>query len=334
MFQILISTCWHVYSLSSLQLSMNGKQALLTTNTDLLSTYGFVSGDTIYILGISPEVRASKTIKLNPIETGESSQSSSKVPTQESYVFSSNSDTKTAGIIPQEKKPTELLQSKESIDCCPDSVEAGLVNTGKSHIPLADTAVSSVPESYTNLVAANSNQFQSNVEKMAGLLHILMVETGFIPNTSKEVTDPFLVLPDSWFLQQDTLRLNYITASQVACTIVVSSVGPIMIVHGSGIGRKPMPLKPKDFLPSPVGGKPLRHLSLEFKNEIAFPMYIHIQREANSTCPSYFCNLPPEITYDILNRLDFKSLCRLSVTSKLFQHLSSQPRIWKRLVIR
>jgi hypothetical protein len=112
-------------------------------------------------------------------------------------------------------------------------------------------------------------------------------------------------------------------------------MGSLVIAYGIGSGRKSMSLKlkPNDFMP-PLGGKELRQLSIDFKNEIAFPLYVHTEREANGLCPAHLSNLPPEILSNVLQRLDFKSLSRMAITSRLFQQLASQPILWKRLVLR
>jgi hypothetical protein len=162
-----------------------------------------------------------------------------------------------------------------------------------------------------------------------------MIETGFEPQTSESCSDPFCTLPNSWKVTNETLRLNYKTRSQSSSTIVLSSMGPLVIVLGIGSAGKNMSLKlkPKDFVP-PVGGKQLKQLSIDFKNEIAFPLYVHTEREANGECPAHLSNMPPEILSNILQRLDFKSICRMAITSRLFQQLASEPRLWKRLVMK
>nr|CAH0101803.1 unnamed protein product [Daphnia galeata] len=302
--------------LRSIQLSMNGKQALLAEDTELLSNLGFVSGDAIYLLGTYSGERTTKFLKISHNSSLENE--------------SSNQPTVSDSLQQQEASLVATIETKQGDiveDTC-DGIE--------KHLPLSDTPDLLIPESLTRLIASNSPDilFESTLEKLAGLLHILMVETGFEPQTSKSCSDSFCTLPDSWKLTKETLRLNYKTRSQSPSTIILSLMGPLVIACGIGSGGKSMSLKLKPNESMSVGGKQLKQLSIDFKNEIAFPLYVHTEREANGECPAHLSNLPPEIISNVLQRLDFKSLCRMAITSRLFQQLASQPTIWKRLVKR
>ncbi|KAK4025751.1 hypothetical protein OUZ56_014798 [Daphnia magna] len=315
--------------LGSIQFSMNGKQALLAEDTELVSNLGFVSGDAVYILGTFSGTRKPKFQKLNP-SSCEKDQEQEKFSTfmasDKQHIASLDLSTASENIEGMNKQRREKFDRDSTI---PDFE--------KHHIPLLDTPNMLIPQTYARLIASNSLSvpFESNLEKLAGILHILMVETGFQPETCKSFSDPFCNLPDSWNVVSETLRLNYKTGSQSPATIVLSSVGLLVIVYGIGssLGKSlSLKLKPSEFMP-PVGSKHLRQVCIDFKNEIAFPLYVHIEREANGTCPTYFSNLPPEISYNILQRLDSKSLCSLSMTCRLFQHLASQPSLWKKLAL-
>lgn len=312
----------------SIQFSLNGKQALLAGDTELVSNLGFVSGDAVFILGTHQGIRKPKVPRLNPSAyENDKKQEYASAISDEQHIASLGSTTKSKTI----EGMTD--QSREE----PDGNSRSL-NVEKHHMPLLDTPDMLVPQSYQTLIASNSPNipFESNLEKLAGILHILMVETGFQPQTLKSFSDLFSTLPDSWKVVNETVRLNYKTASQSFATIVLSSVGSLVIVHGIGssVGKSvSLKLKPNEFMP-PVGGKRLRQVCIDFKNEIAFPLYVYIEREANGTCPTHFSNLPPEISYNILQRLDSKSLCRLSMTCRVFQHLASQPSLWRKLALK
>ena len=299
---------------------MNGKVALVAEDHELLTSLGFVSGDVVYILN-SPatEGRTPKFPKLN------SSSENSDSHQEDKLVCGEQKDQSSSNV-------AQKMDSEDSHS----AVLAGSLNVENYHVLLSDTPDSSVPISYTNLISANPTLLQSPLEKLAGLLHILMVETGFVPQSSNISSNHFTTLPDLWNLKHGTLKLNYKTGSKSPCTILISTVGPVVNVQVAiGPGRLlALTLKnPNVYIP-PEGGRILKMLSVDFKNEISFPLYVHIEREANGACPAHFSNLPPEISYNILERLDFKSLCRLSTTSRSFQNLANQPRLWKRLVLR
>ncbi|KAI9562894.1 F-box only protein-like protein 7 [Daphnia sinensis] len=315
--------------LGSIQFSMNGKQALLAEDTELVSNLGFVSGDAVYVLGTFSGARKPKFPKLNPTpceKNLEQEHLSTIMASDRQHLASLDLSTVSENFEGMNK------QSREECDGNPNNAP----DLEKHHKPLLDTPNMLIPQTYTRLIASNSLSipFDSNLEKLAGILHILMVETGFQPETCKSFSDPFCILPDSWNVVSETLRLNYKTGSKSPATIVLSSVGLLVIVYGIGssLGKTlSLKLKPSEFMP-PVGSKHLRQVCIDFKNEIAFPLYVHIEREANGTCPTYFSNLPPEISYNILQRLDSKSLCRLSMTCRLFKYLANQPSLWKKLV--
>ncbi|KAI9563001.1 F-box only protein-like protein 7 [Daphnia sinensis] len=291
--------------LGSIQFSMNGKQALLAEDSELVSNLGFISGDAVYVLRTFSGARKPKFLKLNatPCEKNLEQEHVSIIATYLSTV--------------SENFEGMNKQSREECDGNPNAPDLE-----KHHKPLLDTPNMLIPQTYTRLIASNSLSipFDSNLEKLAGILHILMVETGFQPETCMSFSDPFCILPDSWNVVSETLRLNYKTGSQSPATIVA-------YFHQKTLSLK---LKPSEFMP-PVGSKHLRQVCIDFKNEIAFPLYVHIEREANGTCATYFSNLPPEISYNLLQRLDSKSLCRLSMTCRLFKYLANQPSLWKKL---
>lgn len=196
---------------------------------------------------------------------------------------------------------------------------------------MSDTPSDVIPESYRNLIACHPAKFDSTVEKLAGLVHLLMIESGFQPKTSQTCVNSYSILPDSWVLKCDTLKLKYVTPTQAECTIVVSLIGSTSyIIHGiSKEGGNFKSLKLKDI--PDKGGRRLKQLSFEFKNQIAYPLFIHIQRDSGGIYPYHFCNLPPEVTNHVLKFLDFKSLSRLSMTCHLLEQLANQPQLWKQL---
>ena len=104
------------------------------------------------------------------------------------------------------------------------------------------------------------------------------------------------------------------------------------MIQGISIVEKISKALKTKVIPS-VGGSQLRQLCLDFKNQIAFPLFIHMQKDIGS-CPYHLCNLPPEISFLIMKYLDFRSLLQLSMTCHLFEHLANQPELWKRLVKR
>jgi len=298
--------------INSLQISFNGKDVVESEPADCLSSLGFVSGDAIHILGISQDHQIKETKTPNQLKS---------VPEKK---FNNIQNDKTLS------NPSQPIPEKRMCDT--------VINKFLPTAPISENQNSAAPPSFSTLLSANPDKFESVFEKFCGLLHLLTVETGFTPSTRIETSNPsYLVLPDSWKIQNETLKLNYHSPyppfSQ--CTIVMTAVGSVVMVYGLVPSQKPLTLKlkPGDYI-SADRYKNLKKLSLLFKNEVSYPLLVTIQREVNGPCPYNLCNLPPEISYRILHLLDVQSLCRLSQVSRQFQQLANQPLIWKKLVLR
>ena len=178
------------------------------------------------------------------------------------------------------------------------------------------------------------------------MLHILLIDSGFhaesfnIVDTNQEL---YLTLPNWKSMGKGILQLVYKSSlpPYPLCTIlIVNMVGSLYVVHGTSTSIKSSKLAFKitidlaQYLPF-KGGPGLQQLALKFKNLIAYPLLVTVQRETGgAVCPPNLSNLPPELLYTILKKLDAKTLCRLSSTSHLFQEVTGQPGLWKQLVIR
>jgi len=290
------------YFFSSLQLSFNGADAINAGDTDSLASLGFVSGDAIYILGISHLFQQS---------TGQ------QLPSNQSLAPSISTTEPTAN---QRDHISSVMDEFIPSTC------------------LSETPDCTVSSSFSKLFSVNPNKFNTIFEEFCGLLHLLITETGFKPHILDKTTKLCCYnLPDSWKVQHETLKLNYFSPyppfSQ--CTLVITAVGQIVMVYGLVSSEKSLTLKlkPSDFITN-GSHQNLKKLSLLFKNEISYPLLVMIQRKTNGPCPYNFSNLPPEISNNILLLLDARSLCRLSQVSHQFQELSNQTHIWRKLLSR
>ena len=291
-----------MFLFSSFQLSFNGTDSINAEEADSLASLGFVSGDVIYILGISHIRQECLGEQLSANQALDSSKTVSEPVSDQVNHSTSAAD----GSIPS---------------AC-----------------LSETPNLTVPSSFSTLLSANPDKFHSIFEEFCGLLHLLIIESGFTPSISGKTGKPsYYNIPDSWNVQHETLKLNYHSPYPPfsLCTFVITAIGKIVMVYGLASSEKSMTLKlkPSDFI-SNGSYTNLKKLSLLFKNEISYPLLVTIQREINGPCPYNFSNLPPEISYRILILLDVQSLCRLSKVSRLFQELTNQNCIWKRLLYR
>lgn len=161
-------------------------------------------------------------------------------------------------------------------------------------------------------------------------------------NTIKQ--DLYITLPNWKLIGKGILQMGYRSSlpPYPLCTIlIVNMVGSQYVVHGTSTSIKSsnvmafkMTIDLAQYLPF-KGGPGLQQLALKFRNLIAYPLLVTVQRETGGTvCPPNLSNLPPELLYAVLLKLDAKTLCRLSSTSHFFQELTGQPGLWKRLITR
>ena len=302
-----------------LQLSFNGKQALQTDDIKTMSSLGFVSGDAVYILGAPAEKRFPKCPKIMENST-----------LQDFLMMEASANTSAA-----QKDPSHQTVHPMCIDSQDNPSHSRI--SKKMHPLLLEETTSHSPECFQELQVKNPGKINCTLEKLAGLLHILMVETGFHPerDPSTSLPDAYSTLPDSWSIKGGTLTLQYRSSlpPHPVCTIVITEIGPLAMVYGTGSGTKTriLKLKPTDYLSS-EGVRNMKQLSKEFKDEIAFPLLVSLQREAGGVCPINLTNLPEEIYLEkILRFLDDRSLCRLGATCHQFHRLANDPGLWKRL---
>jgi len=292
-----------------LNLSMNGKTTLATDNSQTIVSAGFVPGDTIFISGAPTECTASRLESTISLQNEVLSIGTSCV------------------------ENTTHTQIKTNVSITRMVKEIG----HHFPLPLAEVDIKQGANQFTELMTENPLHFKTNFEKFCGLLHILMVEVGFIPVTgANRSCNPYKTLPHSWNVNKGTLKLSYTSSypPHASCVIVMQNMGPIVFIYGQSQEKTKISWKVK--LGEYVAPQPqnLSKLSIEFKNHFAFPLFVTVQRECQGVCPFNLTNLPPEITLQILKKLDPRSLCRLSQTSSQFKELVDHPKLWKELLTR
>lgn len=294
---------------------MNGKHVLSAEDSQTMSSLGFVSGDSVYILGVQSQEPSAKAIKYEDTATS---------------ILYKQEESNQSSVAQQPSTSQEMEGYRE---------EKLGIHADKHYIPIADTPSGIVPKALQKIMQNSSLSFSSLFEEVACLIHILMVETGFIPVAQNTEQDAYITLPDSWHIKHGILKLHYKAAlsPNAPCLLIISAMQPLSLltIHGLASGgiEKSMKLKLSDYLPI-TGGNRLRQLSLSFKNEISFPLLVNLQRQVEGVCPANLSNLPAEMLNSILARLDEKSLCRLSATSRFFREVGNQPDVWKKLVLR
>ena len=190
--------------------------------------------------------------------------------------------------------------------------------------------------SYPELVQKNPGVFLTAFEKLSGLLHILMVETGFIANSRQQEIDPYITLPDSWHCKRETLTLHYLIPYSPWPECNLTIVGLRNLIAVTGITGKHSKFywhgRQSDFLSTEPAC--MRRLSVTFKNQVSYPLLLSMQQEVGLQCSPNLQTLPTEILLSICKNLNVKSLCSLAQTCKATNYLCNQPLLWKALLAR
>jgi hypothetical protein len=279
---------------------MNGKSVITSEDTQIVTALGFVSGDTVHILGTPFGIQAAQ-----PVVTQQTVAANFQETVASSYVNVSDR---------AQHEDEESVQKKKERKI---SVQQNLEDL------------------YANLVAAHPEKFTSQLEKFCGLLHLLTIEGGFKPSQLLEDSDPYTTLPESWNVKYDTLHLDYVSSypPHGKCSLIVTVMGPLTIVYGqSPLEKTKFTWKTKLSEYLNLQPQNLNKLSLEFKNHVCFPLFLTVQRESDGLCPVNLSNLPPELSFHILSLLDARSLCRLASTSHQFKTFASTPKLWQKLL--
>ena len=278
---------------------MNGKSVITSEDTQIVTALGFVSGDTVHVLGTPFGIQAPQPVVI---------------------------------------QQTTAANTQEMAASFNVSVSDGAQHEDEESVPKEKERKISVQQNledlYTNLVAAHPEKFTSQLEKFCGLLHLLTVEGGFKSSPLLEDSDPYTTLPE-WNVKYDTLKLDYVSSypPHGNCSLIVTIMGPITIVFGQSPLEKTV-FTWKTKLSECLNLQPqnLNKLSLEFKNHVCFPLFLTVQRASDGICPVNLSNLPPELSFHILSLLDARSLCRLASTSHQFKTLANTPKLWQKLL--
>lgn len=138
---------------SGLQLSLNGKSVLDTTDIQTLVSLDFVSGDTVYILGVSIPtklgIRSSKQLKMSEANS-ENQETFKPLPAGPSQQDCSEKEEKFPGQT-KAKGEKHMAQFTHS----------------PATIPISETAIGKTPEWITKLALQYPDKFQSDIDQLA-----------------------------------------------------------------------------------------------------------------------------------------------------------------------
>ncbi|KAM4614722.1 F-box only protein 7 isoform 1-T2 [Polymixia lowei] len=316
-------------------LSLNGREPLSDAG-QTLSSCGIVSGDLICV--ILPQSLTVPTA--SPSSTNQVS-SCSNLGSTASQRYQQD-QTKQGAAMPSNEPSTSNLatggaEQKKEVDTVEDE---GTGSYTWEPMLCSEAEEGKVPLSLEVLYHGAQSTCPSDSLMVA--IHLLMVETGFIPQGSEIKSGE---MPNGW-RAGGVYKLQY---SHPLCenslTMVVAvSMGPMLVINATlkmnetvDTVRK-LSLTPSSYVTDEWAGesaaavfKDLGKLSRVYKDQLVYPL-IAAAREAMAL-PAVFglCALPPELLLRVLRLLDVHSLVALSSVNRHFHSTTADSTLWRHL---
>jgi len=187
---------------------------------------------------------------------------------------------------------------------------------------------------FRNLYDDVDSMIESELQRIAIIMHAFMLELGFSTLNSK-------VLPENWKTPAGYIsKYFYSPSKDFDVTLTVTSLGPFLKAHGSHASSRSTfstsNMKSKEFLVDQEGKiklKNIRHLARLFKNEVGVPLLNSVRTHLGLVTTG-FVGMPPEISLKILKKMDVKTLVTVSKICKQLNSLCKEKSIWKHFFIR
>uniref|UniRef100_A0A3Q0RMC8 F-box protein 7 n=1 Tax=Amphilophus citrinellus TaxID=61819 RepID=A0A3Q0RMC8_AMPCI len=301
-------------------LSLNGSE-LLTDGAQTLASCGIVSGDLICIHLPQSEAAAKQTHADAAVNESQTSSEARGVGVHQAGCF----------------VPAVLTESQESCETSDSEPSAAVWEPMLCSEAEDGQAPHSLEVLYHTAQATNPN----DAIMVAG--HLLMLETGFIPQGSELKPGE---MPAGWRCAGGVYRLQYthpLCESSLASVVAVC-MGPMLVINTTlkvtetvDTVRK-LCLNASSYVTNEWPGgsaaaafKELSKLSRLFKDQLAYPL-IATAREAMALPVAFgLPALPPELLLRVLRLLDVRSVVRLSAVSRHFNAATADSSLWRHL---
>ncbi|XP_040029077.2 F-box only protein 7 isoform X1 [Gasterosteus aculeatus] len=308
---------------SHFSLSLNGS-TLLTDSGQTLSSCGIVSGDLICV--VLPESTAESDGSTAARTTGDSDNQNQQVQQvqqvqQAAMTSNQSSSSRLAPTVPGPERTGPPPPRWEPMLC--SEAEDGRA-----------------PASLELLLHSAQTSSPSDAVVVAG--HLLMLETGFVPQAGELKASE---MPAGW-RSPGVYKLQYTHPLCEGSGALVVSVcmGAVLVINATlkvnetvDAVRK-LCVNPSSYVTDQQPGKgaaaiyrDLRKLSRVFKDQLAYPL-IAAARDAVAL-PVLFglAALPPELVLRVLRLLDVRSVVRLSAVCRRFAVSTADSSLWRHL---
>ncbi|XP_034530023.1 F-box only protein 7 [Notolabrus celidotus] len=323
-------------------LSLRGSE-LLTDSGQTLSSCGIVSGDLIRVV-LPESAVASSTSNTNCTNNtnSTSSECANTTNTATSSTETQRNTRQTAAMTSSQPSSSSSLPAESS-----DSEGPGeAVSSGSSSFSWEPMLCSEAEEGQAPLlleILYQSAQTKSPNDAIMVAGHLLMLETGFIPQGSELMSGE---MPAGWRSAGGVYRLQY---SHPLCenslvSVLAVCMSPVLVINATlkvnkSVDTIPkLTLNPCSYMTNLCPGesaaaafKDLKKLSRIFKDQLAYPLIASARAAMSLPVAFGLAALPAELTLRVLRLLDVVSVVRLSSVCKHFNNATADSMLWKHL---
>ncbi|KAM6895992.1 F-box only protein 7 isoform 1-T2 [Lycodopsis pacificus] len=293
-------------------LSLNGSE-LLSDSGQTLSSCGIVSGDLICV--VLPESAADGT--------------TSNSQNQQTAAMTSNQSSRPAASVSDPEESGPVLDPEPPPAPSWEPMLASEAEDGRAPLSLE--------------LLHHSAQTSSPADAVVVAGHLLMLETGFIPQSAGLKASE---MPPGWRSTAGVYKLQYThPLCENSLAMVLSVVmGPVLVINAtlkvneSVDAVRKLCLNPSSYVTHEWPGesaaaafRDLKKLSRIFKDQLAYPL-IAAARDAMALPVAFgLAALPPELFLRVVRLLDVRSVVRLSSVCRRFSVSTADSSLWRRL---
>ncbi|XP_072123791.1 F-box only protein 7 [Mobula birostris] len=320
------------------KISLNGKDAL-TDDQLTIKSIGIVTGDLICLI-VPDSTSASGSASATDLNMREQPSCSHAAPNQilENNVSGSETNHNDDSLTVQQSEENFPISSS-------DDTSMTLEETKYPHEPMlcSEAIDGQVPHSLETLY--QSAQCADPKDALIVVLHLLMLEAGYIPQDSNL---NIVQMPENWKnggLYR--LQYNHTLCEDGSATLSCIPMGNLVVVNATlKINEniksvKKLQLLPVSYVRPNVLGenaaqvyKDLQKLSCMFKDQLVYPLLANARQALNLPDVFGLVVLPPELKLRIFRFLDVLSILSLSAVCRDLHTATNDQLLWRFLYMR
>lgn len=327
-------------------LSLNKIDALVTDDEQTLESAGIVSGDLLHIIGQNlPTSSPVSNFNQRPQPQGSLSFNGSGGPSPTAHPSDVSMVSAASNSSDTDKKlkmaDCDVGHSGQEPSRTSSESDVQINRFLLEPLVVRESTATQVPILLEQLF--HSAACNCSADAVWVVVHTLMLESGFLPQTNPEVTQ----LPTGWKqsgFYKCAYHLPFPGKEAGECSVVGVPVASSLVVHGlasseGSFKTEHVQLKTTDFVTSLSDNVPsvfvgLDRLSRQVKDTVCLPLQNELATAAGFPGGQGFTSLPYEIKIRVLSCLDPVTLCRVIQTESELGALAKEKVVWRRIYIR